>query len=56
VIYFIVYIYIYFIKVNLKSKDFAVVSRSSVNSPLGSAIQFQSPFFVFEQQVSYKDK
>jgi len=44
-------------KVNLKSKDFAVVGKSSVNSPLvGSGIQFQFPFFVFEQQVSCKDK
>lgn len=54
--YFIANIYIYFIKVHLKSKDFAVVGKSSVNSPLGSGIQFQLPFFVFEQQVSCKDK
>ncbi|KAL5233320.1 hypothetical protein ACI65C_000730 [Semiaphis heraclei] len=40
-------------KVNLKSKDFAVVAKSSVNSPLvGSGTQFQSPFFVFEQQIN----
>ncbi|XP_060872405.1 ATP-dependent RNA helicase A-like [Metopolophium dirhodum] len=40
-------------KVNLKSKDFAVVGKSSVNSPLvGSGAQFQLPFFVFEQQIS----
>lgn len=39
-------------KVHLKSKDFAVVGKSSVNSPLGSGIQFQLPFFVFEQQIS----
>lgn len=50
-------LYLYFIKVNLKSKDFAVVAKSSVNSPLvGSGTQFQSPFFVFEQQVSFKNK
>ncbi|CAI6360148.1 unnamed protein product [Macrosiphum euphorbiae] len=39
-------------KVNLKSKEFAVVGKSSVNSPLvGSGTQFQLPFFVFEQQI-----
>ncbi|XP_025425468.1 ATP-dependent RNA helicase A-like isoform X1 [Sipha flava] len=43
-------------KVNIRSKDFAVVSRHSVNSPKFKnqklADKFQSPFFVFEEQVN----
>ncbi|XP_060853737.1 dosage compensation regulator-like isoform X2 [Rhopalosiphum padi] len=40
-------------KVNLKSQEFAVVCKSSVNSPVvGSSDRFQLPFFVFEQQIS----
>ncbi|CAH1726470.1 unnamed protein product [Aphis gossypii] len=40
-------------KVNLKSKDFAVICKSSVNSPVeGSSDHFQLPYFVFEQQIN----
>lgn len=40
-------------KVNLKSKEFAVICKSSVNSPVeGSSDNFQLPYFVFEQQIN----
>uniref|UniRef100_A0A2H8TI45 RNA helicase n=1 Tax=Melanaphis sacchari TaxID=742174 RepID=A0A2H8TI45_9HEMI len=40
-------------KVNLKSNEFAVVCKSSVNSPVvRSSNQFQLPYFVFEQQIN----
>lgn len=47
----------YFIQVNIKSKDFAVISRHSINNPTENDLLmvdgFQSPYFVFEQQVSF---